>query len=488
MNIMFNSRELLTLVDSISKEKGLIRSDVISYMEDAMETALRKNFPETATIQITVDADSGEITGNRLFNLVDAIEDIESQMLKNEIEDETVINGVAYEPFVVELNRQQINITKQVLLQKINNESRNKEFQSLLSRNLLLFTGVVKVMKKEQMTVDYNGLDIMIPRSHLLPRENYKIGDKVRFTIIPDRNSYIGSRTDPSFLIQLFKEEVDAVYDGKVEIVKCVRAPGFRSRIIVKSDDPSVSAVKMIIGRGGAHTNAIKSQLNGENITVIPFNENISETLIKVVEPTVIYNISIDENTNQMDFSVAQEDVASIIGRQGKNIASISELLGWNVNVFSVEEWDERESITKESLTKHFMTGLSCDEEIAQVIIDSGMTDIEFFRVESRNSLIDALDGLDEETVDALIQNAQMTFQDSNELAKTNAYLLLGELNFKGEEVDKLIESKILNTQDVADLATDELLDILPEMAPAHAGNIIMKARAKSEDTLIEVV
>lgn len=479
---MFNSRELISLVDAVSKEKGLTRQEVISYMEDAMETALRKEFPETAKIKVTINPDSGEILGNRLFKLVENIEDVEAEMLFNEVENEVVIDGYAYEPFPkeIELNRQQVNITKQVVLQRINHEARNKQFRSLLTRNSLLFTGVVKVMKKDQMTVDYNGLDIMIPRAHLLPREAYKIGDKVLFTIIEDRNTYIGSRTAPEFLVELLKQEVDALYDGKIEITSCVRTPGFRSRVIVKSNTPEISnPVRTLVGNRGANTNAVKSQLNGENITVIQDDE-IANMLVKSIAPVEIYNIVVDENTKKIEFSVSNDDVASVIGKQGKNISSLTSLFGWDIDVYSVDEWNHHRERTARSLIKHFMIGLNCDQDLAEALIDAGLTSIEFFRIMSKESLMEVLE-LDAETVDSLIENANITFNSPQELSKSYAYLELVALGFEDDEVEKLMSNKVFSTTDVADLATDELLEFLPEKETKEAQEVIMSARKKIE-------
>jgi N utilization substance protein A len=484
---MFNSRELMAIIDAVSKEKGLSREEVLSYMEDAMETSLRKEFPETAKIEITIDAPTGDIFGNRLYKLVDSIEDVESQMLFNEVENEMVIDGFVYEPFHVNLNRQQINITKQVVFQKINNEARNKQFKSLLNRNILLFTGVVKVTRKEQLIVDYNGLDITIPRSHLLPRENFKTGDKVRFTIIEDRNHHIGSRTDPQFLIHLLKEEVDALYDGKIEIVKCIRSPGFRARLIVKSNSADINPIRLMVGAKGAHTNAVKNQLNGENITIIEYKENIADMLVEALKPVEIFNIVIDENTKKLEASVASENVASIIGKQGKNIASLSELLGWNVDIYSVDEWEDRDNKNKHALRRHFMLALSCDEELADSIIEAGLTSIEFFRVMSKEHLLDSLE-LDEDTVSDLINNANLTFEDPKELKKAFAYLELGELGFADDDVDTLVNGNIFSTQDVADLATDELVEILPNLEAENAGKFIMSARHEIEKAETEEV
>lgn len=480
---MINPRELISLIDAVSKEKGLSPENVTSYLEYAMETSLRKEFPETAKIKITINSNTGEIFGNRLFTLVDSIEDVESEMLKNEVENEIVIDGVAYEPFHVELNRQQINITKQVVLQRINMESRNKQFRQLLERGSNIFTGIVKVIKKEQIVADYQGLDIVINRSNLLPRETYKIGDKVTFSIIEEKGSFYGSRTTPQFLVELLKEEVRALQDGSIEIVSCARIPGFRSRIIVKSNEANLNPVSNVVGSRGAHINSVKNQLNGENITVIPFNSNIADMFVHAINPVQILGIVVDENTKKLEVSVNNDDVATAIGKQGKNIASISELLGWEIDVYSSDEWEKHNTNSHDALLAHLTTGLSCDQELAEILIEAGITSIDYFQVMTKESLIDATD-LDEETITALTENALETISNPVEYKVVNAYLELVKSDFTSEQISTLIENSVFTTQDLADLSTLDFLDIFPEWDVKDAEKIIVKARKECDETV----
>lgn len=477
---MINPRELTELVAVISKEKGLTPQEVTSHLAYAMETSLRKNFPETAKIKIVIDTPTGEIFGYRLFNLVDSIEDVEAEMLTNEIENEIVIDGMAHEPFFVELNRQQINITKQVVLQRINSESRNNQFRQLLERGSNIFTGTVKVLKKDQIIADYQGLDIVLNKTHLIPRETYKVGDKITFSIVEEKGVFYGSRTAPQLLVELLKEEVRSLQDGSLEVVSCARIPGFRSRIIVKSNDSSINPVSTVVGSRGANINAVKTQLSGENITVIPHNVNVADMFVHAINPVQILGIVVDENLKKLEVSVNNDDVATAIGKQGKNIASISELLGWEIDVFSSDEWEEHNQAQHDALLNHFMVGLSCDEELAEIIIEAGITSIEFFKVMTRDSLLDAID-VDAETLDALIQNALDTMNDPDTYSVAQAYLDLIEMGFNVEQVKLLIGNKVFNKSDVADMSTPELLDIIPTFEEKVANKIILKARAETQ-------
>lgn len=484
---MINPRELISLVEAVSKEKGLSAENVTSYLEYAIETSLRKEFPETAKIKITIDSVSGEILGHRLFTLVDSIEDVESQMLNNEVEDEIVIDGVAREPFHVELNRQQVNITKQVVLQRINMESRNKQFRQLLERENNIFTGVVKVIKKEQIIADYHGLDIVLNKTHLLPRDTYrsgvqgfKISDKITFSLVEEKGVFFGSRTTPQLLIELLKEEVRGLQEGSLEILACARIPGFRSRIIVKSNDSSINPVSAIVGSRGANINAVKNQLGGENITVIPFNKNIADMFVHAINPVQVLGIVVDENTKKLEVSVSNEDVGTAMGKQGNNIASISELLGWEIDIYSSEDWEAHNNQSHDTLLKHFMLGLSCDEELAENVIEAGIESINFFKVMTRSSLEDALN-LDDETLGALISNALITIANPIELKLVNAYLELANVGFTVEQIDALVDNQVFNIQDLADLSTLELLDVLPNFEQKKAENVILNARQSME-------
>lgn len=489
---MINPRELISLVDAVSKEKNLSRQEITSYLQYAMETSLRKNFPEDAKIKITIDSVSGEIVGHRLFNLVDSIENIEFEMLKNEVEDELVINGIAHEPFHVELNRQQINITKQVVLQKINLESRNKQFRQLLEREHNIFTGVVKVIKKDQIIADYHGIDIVLNKSHLLPRDTYragvqgfKISDKITFSLVEEKGFFFGSRTTPQLLIELLKEEVPALNNGNLEIIACSRIPGYRSRIIVKSNDPKINPVSTVVGSRGANTNSVKNQLGGENITVIPFNTNVADMFVHAINPVQILGIMVDENTKTMEVSVKNEDLQIAAGKDGNNIASISELLGWKIDLYSSDEWHAHNNQTHGNLLKHIMLGLSCDQELAEIVIEAGIDSIDYFKVMTRSSLEEALE-LDEETLNALISNAMLTMENPTDLKLVNAYLELGKFSFSSQDIDVLVENSIFNIHDLADLSAPEILDFLPNFDKSIADRIILNARQACEPALVQ--
>jgi N utilization substance protein A len=476
---MENSRELIMLVDAVSKEKGLPKNEILSFLSEGIEVALRKTFPEGAIVQVDIDPKNGLIQAWRLYELVDQIENVEGQMLHNEVEDEIVQDGYVWEQFDPKLTRQQFNITKQVALQKIKNHSREQAIGNMLDRGINIYSGVVKVIKKESLIVDFQGLDITIYRRNLLPKENFKSGQKIRFTLEENEGHYTGTRTSEKFLIELFKEEVSQIEDGEIEIVACARNPGQRSKIIVKSTNPRIEAARMCIGSRGMHVKNVQQEIPGEFIDIISYDKDPAQLLIKAIEPANVNRILIDEEAKTMEISVNENDIAQVIGRGGRNIEMISQLLCWNIKIYSDEQWDKNQLNQDIGAVQYFMFALDSDETLAQYMVESGFSSIEEIAYLSNQEL--DLDELDEETMDALKANAKETLADKEKLAKANSIKTLYTLGFNETEVNLLMENNLFACQDIADLSTYDLQDVIPDIDLEKAKDIIMKARQLTE-------
>jgi len=476
---MENSRELIQLVDAVSKEKGLPKDEILSFLAEGIEVALRKNFPEGSIVQVDIDPKTGQIRAWRLYELVDQIENVEAQMLHSEIEDEFVDDGYVWEEFEPKLTRQQFNITKQVALQKIKNHSREQSIVNMLDRPINIYSGIVKVTKKDTLIVDYQGLDISIYRRNLLPKENFKSGDKIRFTLEENDGHYTGTRISEKFLTELFKEEVSHIEDGEIEIVACARNPGMRSKIIVKSNNPRLEAARMCIGSKGMHVKNIQQEINGEFIDIISYDKDPAQLLIKAIEPVNVNRILIDEEAKTMEIAVDGNNMAQTIGRGGKNIEMISNLLGWNIKVYSEEEWEKNQHDQDIGAVQYFMFSLDCDEGLAQYIVENGYNSIEEIAYLPIHEL--ELDDLDEETINALKANAKDTLADKEKLSKADSIQTLYSLGFNEAEVNLLMENNLFICQDIADLSTYDLQDVIPDIDLTKAKDIIMKARQLTE-------
>lgn len=479
MTMNTSMRELIAAIGLISEEKGISRTQVADAICEGIKTSLRKSFPETAQLVIEIDQDQGMIRGYRLFNLVNMIEDVDSQMLFNEITDEIVIDGVVHEEFPVDLNRQQVNITKQVTLSKIRNESQNQQVENLLKNETYnLFSGTVKVIRREEFLVDCRGVEISIPKAQCLPRDTYSLEDKIFFTLIRDaKNAWIGSRTDTQFLVELFKSKIPEVADGVVEIVSCARNPGFRSKVVVRSHEPRVNALAACIGPKGANIKNINKFMNNENVDVIEYDENIAQLLMHAIKPVNVCSIVVDEVNKSIEISVPDEEIALAIGKNGKSIDLVSRLLSWKIEAYSETQWSEKSENDKDINMHLFMIGLNCDEDLARILVDDGFEDLESIAYTPNNEFND----LDHDLINDLKANALESLGNESKMTVIRGMAYLQTHNISIEDIQKLQEANIFSIQDIADLATDEFLDTLPDFDKDKASAIIMKARAITE-------
>lgn len=486
MTMNTSMRELISAIGLISEEKGISRSQVAEAVCEGIKTSLRKSFPETAQIIIEIDEDQGLIRGYRLFKLVNEIQDVEAEMLFNEITDEVVIDGVVHEEFPVDLNRQQVNITKQVTFSKIRNDSQNQQVESLLQgEEFNLFSGTVKVIRREEFLVDCKGVEISIPKAHCLPRDNYSLEDKIFFTLVRDAKGFwIGSRTEAQFVVELFKSKIPEIADGAVEIVSCARNPGFRSKVIVKSHQPRVNALAACIGSKGTNIKNINKFMNNENVDVIEYNDNIAELFMQSVKPVNVCSIVVDEANKTIEVAFPDEEIGLAIGKGGKSIDLISRLLGWKIDAYSETLWAKKSENDYKITMNLFMLGLNCDEELARILVEDGFENLEAIAY----TPIDEFNELDEELIADLKENAKEALNNEQKMTVIKGMAYLQSKHLTAEEITKLQENHIFSVQDIADLGTDEFLDILADFDKEKASDIIMSARTitmPQEDTLV---
>lgn len=471
---MENARELLLMVDAVSKEKNLPRSEILEYIADGISTALRKSFPAGAIVHVEIDDKTGHIRGWRLFELVDSIEDVESQMLKNEVEDEVVENGYVWEPIQFNLGRQHFNIIKQVTLQKIRSGSKEHFVQEMLSKSNHLFTGTVKVLKKDHAIIDYLGVDFILPKRNMMIKDTLKIDQRVYFTLEKDRNQYVATRASKEFLYEIMKSEIMPIEEGHIEIVDCIRVPGIRSKVLVRSHNAKYDAVKTCIGAKGSKVKSIQNALNGEHIDIIQYTDNTAELLVKLIAPINVHKIIIDQDAKTMQITVAPNDLEMALGKNNRNIDNISKFLGYQVEVFSTSEWNSKEGLEKTAYVHYLSQGLSCDEELASYIYSAGFSSIEEI---AYVTIDDELDELDNETIEALKENAKETLANKKLHVQLENNLSLMLLGFNLDEVALLEANEIKTKQDVADLSTYDLQDVLTDIDTEKAKAIIIQAR-----------
>lgn len=472
-----DNKELLIIAEAVSKEKNISKDDVLNSLAEGIETALRKDFPEGAIVSVSIDPKTGEVKAYRVFEIVEHITEVEAEMLQEEIEDEIVEDGFAYEPFEFVMNRQKFNITKQVALQKIKQNSREQQIEELLNQPIALFSGVVKVSRKDQLIVDCKGLDISIPRRNLLPRENFRVSDTINFTLTKEKNQYVGTRVNDDYLIETLKREVFEIGNGDIEIVSVARNPGYISKVVLKSNVRNLDPIKSAIGHRGSYIKSIQNLLGGEYISFIPNQEDDVQLLIKALHPISIVSIIIDEDLHSMDIAVADEDIQKAVGRNNQNVDMISKLVGWTVNIYPKSEWDTKNNIDEEKTLAMFEQALNCDTQIAQILWENGFSSLEEIAYIPVHEF--EIEEFDEDTVLAIKQAAKDSLNNSNELILVHGVAELVELGFSKEERQLLQENSIFDNSNIADLSTWELTDIISNLEPEQAQKVIMKAREK---------
>lgn len=474
---MENAKELMLIADAVSQEKNIDKETVLNALADGLATAIRRNYPEGSNIKVLISPNA-DITAYRLFELVDTIENVEAQMLFNEIDDEVVLNGFVWEYLhfdFTKLNRQQFNITRQVALNKIKNESRENQFLDLLDKNNLLQSGIAKVVRKDQIIVDCNGLDISIPRKNLLPRDSYKNGDKVFFVIQKEQNHYLGNRTSNEFLEAVLKREIYAIQDGEIEIHSIARNPGLKSKVVLKSLTGNINPVKAALGHRGANIQSVNGFLNGETVDLITYDSNLAQLLLSSMSPVEVVKIMIDEEKNSIDLAVPNDSISKAIGRGGKNIEMVSQLIGWTLNVYSEEEWDNRNNKEQNKIFAFFSHALGCDTEIAKMLYEEGFSTLEEIAYVPMEELEEV--ELDKETLLALRNNAINTIENPAALAASNDYAELVSIGFDEEQIINLQKESVFNMKDLAELSSYDLTDILTELDIEQAKDMIVKAR-----------
>jgi N utilization substance protein A len=469
------NKDLLHVAEIVSKEKELPVDVVLEALETGIEVSILRDLPEGATVSVTIDNKTGEVRAYRTFNLVDSITSIESEMLKTEIDDEFVFEDVAYEVIPFNMDRKKFSITKQIALQRINKESKEAKINDLLKDTVKLFTGTVKVFTNNQYIVDLFGIEMIIPKKNLMPNDRFKSGDKISFVIEKENEKFVGSRISKEFVKEIFKKEVHQIEDNEIEIVSIARIPGFKSKVVLKSNNENIDPIKTCIGVRHNHIKNIHTMMDGEYVDMIEYSDDLPKMIVKLFEPVNVTNILIDEENGTIDVSVPDNEKAKAIGVSGKNIFLIKELLEKSVNIFSESEWEENNSQQKESLVKMFCFGLDCDEDISMSIVENGYSSIEEV---AYVPLVEFKEiGFEDDLVTELRERAKAIFSDEDKMKAIGGSESLFSLGFTMEEVKKLNAENIFNKQDLADLSKFELLDILPEIEEETACNLVMSAR-----------
>ncbi|MDR0274698.1 MAG: transcription termination factor NusA [Burkholderiaceae bacterium] len=485
------NRELLMLVDAISREKNVERELVIGAVESALAQATKKLYPGDVDIRVAIDRESGDYETFRRWHVVP--DEAGLQLPDQEIllfEAREQIADIEVDEYIEEpvesvpIGRIGAMTAKQVILQKIRDAEREMLLNDFMSRGDKIFSGTVKRMDKGDILVESGRVEGRLKRSEMIPKENLRNGDRVRAMIMEVDLTLRGapillSRAAPEFMIELFRQEVPEIEQGLLEIKSCARDPGSRAKIAVLSHDKRIDPIGTCVGVRGSRVTGVTNELAGERVDIVLWSEDPAQFVIGALAPANVSSIVVDEERHAMDVVVDEENLAIAIGRGGQNVRLASELTGWKINIMDANESAHKQAEEAGATRRLFMEKLDVDEEIAGILIEEGFTNLEEVAYVPLQEMLE-IANLDEETVNELrarAKDALLTMEIAREEKVEAASQDLVSLEgLTSDLIAKLADAGIQTRDDLADLAADELAEITGQ-TPQEAGALILKAR-----------
>jgi N utilization substance protein A len=485
------SREILLLVDALAREKNVPRDVVFDALEGALASAMKKRFKEDADIRVSVDRSSGDHEGYRRWLVVPdeaGLQEPDQQEMLSDAQEVVADIEVgeyieeALEP--LEFGRIGAQAAKQAILQRIRDAEREQILDDFLDRGETIISGSIKRMDKGDLIVETGKIEARMPRSEMIPKENLRVGDRVRAWVLKvDRTArgqqVILSRCAPDFIRQLFENEVPEIEQGLLEIKGAARDPGVRAKIAVVAYDKRIDPIGTCVGMRGSRVTAVRNELGGEQVDIVLWSEDPAEFVIGALAPANVESIVVDEDRHAMDVVVDEENLPKAIGSKGQNVRLASELTGWQINIMTPEESQNRQETERAQLRSMFMTRLDVDEEVADILIDEGFTGLEEIAYVPMQELLE-IESFDEDTIQALrtrARNALLTEAIALEERVETAQDLITLEGMSPELLSKLAAGGVNTRDDLAELATDELVE-MTGLDEADASQFIMAARA----------
>ena len=485
------SREIMLVADALAREKNVDREIVFSALELALASATKKRFPEEVEVRVEIDRETGVYESFRLWEVVEDKDYLDEglQMPLSEAQKKNADIQVGefieehLEP--VEFGRIGAQTAKQVILQKIREAEREQILSDFLMRKEHLVTGVIKRMERGSAIIESGRIEAILPRDQMIPRENLRIGDRVRAYLLKiDRQArgpqLILSRGAPEFVVKLFELEVPEIEEGLIEIKAAARDPGARAKIAVKSNDPRIDPQGTCIGMRGSRVQAVTSELGGERVDIVLWSPDAAQFVINALAPAEVSSIVVDEEKHSMDVVVDEEQLALAIGRTGQNVRLASELSGWTLNIMTPDEAQQKNVEEATSIKSEFMQKLDVDEEVADVLVQEGFSTIEEIAYVPLSEMLE-MESFDEDTINELrarARNVLLTAEiASEEKVEHVAEDLATMEGMDAETVRQLAEQGVDSVEALADLATDDLVE-MTGMEEERAKALIMTARA----------
>ncbi len=485
------SREVLLLVDALAREKNVEKDVVFAALELALGSATKKRFREDAGVRVAIDHETGSYQSFRRWQVVedDTVEDPACQISLSEAQkrdDKIQLEEFIEEPLEpIEFGRIGAQAAKQVIFQKIRDAEREQILNDFLERKEYMVTGTIKRMERGNAIIESGKVEAALPREQMIPKENLRIGDRVRAYLSKvDRTArgpqLILSRIAPEFLMKLFELEVPEIEEGLLEIKSAARDPGSRAKIAVKSNDQRVDPIGTCVGMRGSRVQAVTSELAGERVDIILWSDDPATFVINALAPAEISSIVVDEEKHCMDIVVDEENLAQAIGRGGQNVRLASELTSWELNIMSMEESLAKNEEEISVIRELFMEKLDVDEEVADILAQESFTTLEEVAYVPLSEMLE-IESLDEKTVNELRNRARNMLLTEAIVSEENVENMAEDLRLlegmDNETARELAAKGIKTQEDLADLAVDDLVEMI-EIDTERAKELIMTARA----------
>lgn len=490
--------ELLQVADTVAREKNIDREIVLQAMEEAIQKAGRSKYGYEQDIRAQIDRKSGVIELKRYREVMASVEEIENEVAQLTIDHARRIKPDAQPgEFLVDnlppldFGRIAAQTAKQVIMQKVREAERARQYEEFKDRVGEIVNGVIKRVEYGNATIDIQGrAEGLLRRDETIPREPLNANDRVRAIIFEVREEARGpqiflSRSHPEFMAKLFTQEVPEIYDGIIEIKAVARDPGSRAKIAVTSNDSSIDPVGACVGMRGSRVQAVVNELGGEKIDIIPWSPDIAAFVVNALQPAAVSKVVLDEEKKRMDVVVPDEQLSLAIGRRGQNVRLASILTGWDIDILTEEAESERRAEEFNTRSSLFMEALDVDDVIAHLLVAEGFTSVEEI-IETPVDELNEIEGFEEE-ISIELQNRAKNWLEAKaqELKeKQSEYAIADDLmqaeGLRADQIIKLGEAGVKTLDDLADLAADELVEILGEgqMTQKAANDVIMKARA----------
>ncbi|TWG92393.1 NusA antitermination factor [Mesorhizobium sp. J18] len=472
MAVSANRLELLQIADAVAREKAIDKKIVLAAMADAIQKAARSRYGQETNIRADINPNTGEMKLQRLMEVVEEVEEPARQISMAEARernpDAEIGDFIAEQLPPMDFGRIAAQSAKQVIVQKVREAERDRQYEEYKDRIGEIVNGTVKRVEYGNVIVDLGRGEAIIRRDELIPRENFKYGDRVRAYVYDVRREQRGpqiflSRTHPQFMAKLFTMEVPEIYDGIIEIRSVARDPGSRAKIAVISHDSSIDPVGACVGMRGSRVQAVVGELQGEKIDIIPWNENAASFIVNALQPAEVAKVVLDEEAERIEVVVPDDQLSLAIGRRGQNVRLASQLTGWDIDILTEEEESQRRQKEFTERSTLFMEALNVDEMVGQVLASEGFTSVEEVAYVDLDE-ISSIDGFDEDTATEIQTRAREYLEriEAEHEARRKELGVADELReipgITTAMMVKLGEDGVKTVEDFAGYAADDLV------------------------------